>query len=805
MVKYFLVLLQVYTSKIGCLLMKKSFQLSAVAIAIAASSSVMADAFVIQDTDQTGNVYNTYTIDTDSLNSVAANTVTGQLVVANQLFVAGQDIGQKLDQEIIDRVNGDAATLVNANAYSDAGDANTLANANAYSDAGDANTLANANAYSDAGDVNTLASANAYTDGQVTAEKTAREAADAAIRNDIATSITTGRINGNGTDGALVLHGGTNSTTQTLNDNGVSFVTTNAQNVVTGTTTIDASGKLTAASVATTNLTATNATVDNLTVKNGLTIVTSATAPVQGVPQNSTTNPATTQVYLASNPANTTGKDIYAIYDDVTKGYKYYNATGPLGASNQTYTEITDTSALANLPLTGDYTGQTTNTTITQQNSNKEFSVNNTKTSYSNTTTKDTTVKINAGGKVVNTTDPLPKSVEGTGLASTEELSKRSVDTGIIGTDAVGDVYGVVATDKQGNTTNTTTLTGKGLVTTGNVTAKTITLDGADLATTITNGDAATLTSAKDYTDTKVGDEKTAREVADTQIRTDFAAADAATLTSAKDYTDTKVGDEKTAREAADTQIRTDFAAADAATLTSAKDYTDTKVGDEKTAREAADTQIRTDFAAADAATLTSAKDYTDTKVGDEKTAREVADTQIRTDFAAADAQIRTDFAAADTATLNTAKGYTDTTATTLRSEAAAETVRVNKAIVDGDAATLTSAKGYTDTKSAATLASANAYTDGRANQLNTRIDDVQRTAYRGIAISLAAQQAVPSIGPGQVAIFGGVGHYEGETAGSIGVVTAFTDRLSASGAFGFAGGNEFGGRVGVAYVFGGK
>ena len=81
----------------------------------------------------------------------------------------------------------------------------------------------------------------------------------------------------------------------------------------------------------------------------------------------------------------------------------------------------------------------------------------------------------------------------------------------------------------------------------------------------------------------------------------------------------------------------------------------------------------------------------------------------------------------------------------------------------------------------------------------------MQRTAYRGIAISLAAQQAVPSIGPGQVAIFGGVGHYEGETAGSIGVVTAFTDRLSASGAFGFAGGNEFGGRVGVAYVFGGK
>ncbi|MFN3906400.1 MAG: YadA C-terminal domain-containing protein [Acinetobacter junii] len=90
-------------------------------------------------------------------------------------------------------------------------------------------------------------------------------------------------------------------------------------------------------------------------------------------------------------------------------------------------------------------------------------------------------------------------------------------------------------------------------------------------------------------------------------------------------------------------------------------------------------------------------------------------------------------------------------------------------------------------------------------NRMGNNIDDVQRTAYRGIAIALAAQQAVPNIAPGQVAVFGGVGHYEGETAGSIGVVTSFTDRISASGAFGFAGGSEFGGRVGVAYVFGGK
>lgn len=94
---------------------------------------------------------------------------------------------------------------------------------------------------------------------------------------------------------------------------------------------------------------------------------------------------------------------------------------------------------------------------------------------------------------------------------------------------------------------------------------------------------------------------------------------------------------------------------------------------------------------------------------------------------------------------------------------------------------------------------------NSRVDQLNNRIDDVEKTAYRGVAIALAAQQQIPNIQPGQFAVFGGVGHYEGETAGSIGVVTSFTDRISASGAFGFASGNEFGGRVGVAYVFGGK
>ncbi|MBI1450830.1 MULTISPECIES: YadA-like family protein [Acinetobacter] len=94
----------------------------------------------------------------------------------------------------------------------------------------------------------------------------------------------------------------------------------------------------------------------------------------------------------------------------------------------------------------------------------------------------------------------------------------------------------------------------------------------------------------------------------------------------------------------------------------------------------------------------------------------------------------------------------------------------------------------------------------GRVDQLNKRIDDVEKTSYRGIAIALAAQQQIPNIGAGQFAVFGGAGHYEGESAAALGVASVLADgRTAFSAALGFAGGNEVGGRVGVSYVFGGK
>ncbi|WP_407307561.1 YadA C-terminal domain-containing protein [Acinetobacter sp.] len=129
---------------------------------------------------------------------------------------------------------------------------------------------------------------------------------------------------------------------------------------------------------------------------------------------------------------------------------------------------------------------------------------------------------------------------------------------------------------------------------------------------------------------------------------------------------------------------------------------------------------------------------------------------------------------------------------------AATDRQAIRVAAVEGDAATLASANAYTD--------NAVSGFNSRVGQLNSRIDDVEKTSYRGIAIALAAQQQIPNIGAGQFAVFGGVGHYEGESAAALGVASVFADgRTSVSAALGFAGGSEVGGRVGVSYVFGGK
>ena len=175
-------------------------------------------------------------------------------------------------------------------------------------------------------------------------------------------------------------------------------------------------------------------------------------------------------------------------------------------------------------------------------------------------------------------------------------------------------------------------------------------------------------------------------------------------------------------------------------------------------------------------------------------------DTKVDTEVARLDGRIDAELATNAAASTT----YTDTKATeTLAAANAAAKAEDIKTLAAADVAakaedvkTLASAKSYTDTQ----ISTVNT----RVSQLNKRVDDVEKTAYRGVAIALAAQQQVPNIKPGQYAVFGGVGHYEGESAVAFGLVGALNERTSLSAAIGSAG-SEVGGRVGVAYVFGAK
>ena len=181
------------------------------------------------------------------------------------------------------------------------------------------------------------------------------------------------------------------------------------------------------------------------------------------------------------------------------------------------------------------------------------------------------------------------------------------------------------------------------------------------------------------------------------------------------------------------------------------------------------------------------------TTLATEAATRAAADTQLQANI---DTEAATR-AAADTA-LNTRVDTEAATRAAGLAAAATDRQAIRSEFANGDVATLASANAYTNTQ----VANVNS----RVNQLNSRVDDVEKTSYRGIAIALAAQQQIPNIGAGQFAVFGGVGHYEGESAGALGIASVFADgRTSVSAAVGFAGGNEVGGRVGVSYVFGGK
>ena len=110
-----------------------------------------------------------------------------KLGASNEVLVKGQEVAIKanLDQEISDRVDGDANTLISANSYADAQDVIYLGQAQDYTDTELDNASIFLQGQISSGDTATLSSANSYTDGEISTEQAARIAGDASLQSQI--------------------------------------------------------------------------------------------------------------------------------------------------------------------------------------------------------------------------------------------------------------------------------------------------------------------------------------------------------------------------------------------------------------------------------------------------------------------------------------------------------------------------------------------------------------------------------------------------------------------------------------------
>ncbi len=202
----------------------------------------------------------------------------------------------------------------------------------------------------------------------------------------------------------------------------------------------------------------------------------------------------------------------------------------------------------------------------------------------------------------------------------------------------------------------------------------------------------------------------------------------------------------------------------------------------------AAATLYNTPIETVQAATLQNAKDYAD---------------GLASNYDAA--------GSADTAETN-AKAYADSLADNYDAAGSADAAETNaKAYADtGDATTLASAQSYADAGDALTLNAAKAYADaGNALTLNQaraytdeRVEKLNKDLSSGIASAVALSSVSTSgVQKGEVAVSGGYGYYNGQSAMAFGAAMGLSNRWSVNAGAGLSS-SDLAFRAGTTYKF---
>ena len=256
--------------------------------------------------------------------------------------------------------------------------------------------------------------------------------------------------------------------------------------------------------------------------------------------------------------------------------------------------------------------------------------------------------------------------------------------------------------------------------------------------------------------------------------------------------------------------------AEDSAAITTAKTTVDGYATAEATAFANANGIYTTDEATISTLT-TNYETYTDatTLLGQAQQAQSARQGDFTEDQAleaAAATLYNTPIETVQAATLQNAKDYADSLADNYEAAGAADIAETNaKAYADsGDEATLASAQSYADAGDALTLNAAKAYVDaGNTLTLNQakaytdeRVNKLDKDLSSGIASAIALTSVSTSgVQKGEVAVSGGYGYYNGQSAAAFGAAMGLSNRWSVNAGAGLSS-SDLAFRAGTTYKF---